>query len=63
MLAIAQIHSERYGYRWHPNKCKIINGEPGVHYCLYGENIEIVDSFKYLGIPFTGKGIDVDCML
>ncbi|KAJ8654300.1 hypothetical protein O0I10_009995 [Lichtheimia ornata] len=59
LLVLAQLHSERYGYRWSPPKCTILNASSSSRYRLYGQELQRVTYFKYLGIIFTGKGIDV----
>ena len=62
LLIMAQMHSERYGYQWHPAKCQVING--GNHrFTLYGEEIEKVAWFKYLGVHFNRDGIDTTRLL
>lgn len=63
LLAMTELHSDHFGYRWSPPKCAILNARPGVRYKLYGQILPSVDFFKYLGIPFNNKGIDVDRML
>ncbi|CDH60653.1 hypothetical protein RO3G_13746 [Lichtheimia corymbifera JMRC:FSU:9682] len=63
LLVLAQLHSERYGYRWSPPKCTILNASSSSRYRLYGQELQRVTHFKYLGIYFTGEGIDVGRMV
>ncbi|ORZ03103.1 hypothetical protein BCR43DRAFT_417462, partial [Syncephalastrum racemosum] len=59
LLRRAQTHSNRLGYRWHPDKCAVLNSpEWGRAYTLYGQELSKVPFFKYLGIPFSREGID-----
>lgn len=60
LLVLAQLHSERYGYRWSPPKCTILNAPPNTSFRLYGQELQRVNHFKYLGIMFNGKGFDVE---
>ncbi|KAI9277096.1 hypothetical protein BDA99DRAFT_430407, partial [Phascolomyces articulosus] len=73
LLCIAENHSKEFGYRWHPDKCAIIdpvmtatsstdddNAEMQnvPTYRLYTKTIPMVKTFMYLGIPFNQFGID-----
>jgi hypothetical protein len=65
MLDAAEKHSRNLGYRWNPIKCAIVNhpigrsikGVNSQPLTLYNVAIPQVDSFVYLGIPFTKRGI------
>ena len=73
LLHVADRHSLEYGYRWHPDKCAIIETPPSVireadnittrqppssAYFLYGKRLSKVQQFQYLGIPFDHNGIN-----
>lgn len=67
MLAAAERHSNYNGYRWHPDKCVILNA-PNQHDMtlpldLYMQPIPLRNQFTYLGIPFDGNGIDQESMV
>ncbi|KAI9470436.1 hypothetical protein BDB00DRAFT_880120 [Zychaea mexicana] len=47
----------------HPGKCQIVNGDPSTNCRLYGESIEQVAWFNYLGIPFCSTGIEVSRLI
>ncbi|KAG2218275.1 hypothetical protein INT45_002397 [Circinella minor] len=73
LLHVAERHSLEYGYRWHPDKCAIIEPPPNINdesasitstrqspssdYFLYGELLPKVQQFQYLRIPFDHNGI------
>lgn len=55
LLARAERHSLRLGYRWKPQKCVVLN-PPASPLQLYGEPLTNATSFAYLGIPFNNHG-------
>ncbi|KAI8977565.1 hypothetical protein BDF20DRAFT_820428, partial [Mycotypha africana] len=50
-------HSYALGYRWHPDKCVILDphNDP-MTYSLYESPLRSVNSFPYLGVPFHPGG-------
>ena len=72
LLQVAERHLTDLGYKWHPDKCAIIepqpslssltntNQSPPVQYKLYNKQIPKVQNFKYIGIPFNYKGINTN---
>ena len=61
MLDTCERHSQKNGYKFSPVKCEIItpHGEGGDIFKLCGQEIKIVESSKYLGLPVTSKGLDI----
>ena len=62
-LRICEDFSRERHFRWKPTKSKIIApfGENNDlnPLCLYQQPLEFVDKFKYLGVNFYNKGIDL----
>ena len=54
-LETCEGHSIANNYRFNPAKCAVISSETFV---IYGEDVPLVESFVYLGIPFRGDGVD-----
>ncbi|KAG2217586.1 hypothetical protein INT45_012442 [Circinella minor] len=79
LLHVAERHFLEYGYRWHPDKCAIIEPPPNLNdesasiistcqspssdYFLYGERLPKVQQFQYLGLPFNHNGINSDQLI
>ncbi|KAG2219638.1 hypothetical protein INT45_012339 [Circinella minor] len=79
LLHVAERHSLEYEYRWHPDKCAIIEPPPNINdelasitsarqspssdYFLYGERLLKVQQFQYLGLPFDHNGINSDQLI
>ena len=61
MLDTCEQHSVKHGYVFSPSKCEIIapEGTQTTYFRLYEEQVKQFPSFKYLGIPFDDKGIDI----
>ena len=58
LINICQNWAEINGMEFRTDKCKVMvfNGSPkGVEFKLYGDALEIVESYKYLGITLTSK--------
>ena len=60
MLDTCEEHSIRNGYRYSPGKCEIV---PLYEECMEtlkmsGSVIKILESSKYLGLPFSRKGLN-----
>lgn len=70
MLALCEQHSAQLGYKWSPSKCAVLNHpsttsstSSGFSFSLYGESLPAVPSFKYLGVPFSKKGLDITALI
>ena len=57
-LELCEEHSKRFCFRWKASKTKWVSNNTNENFTLYGEEIERVDRFEYLGIPFGFEGID-----
>ena len=64
MLDMCELHSISHGYIFSPPKCEVVapptERNPGLS--LYGQEVRQTQSFKYLGVPVTDKGINDYCM-
>jgi hypothetical protein len=59
LLAICEAWSLRNGMRFEPSKCVVIAKDFTAGLLkIYGEDLPLVESFPYLGVPFTFSGID-----
>ena len=59
LLVICELWSLKNGMRFEPSKCVVIAKDfQAGRLKLYGEDLPRVESFPYLGIPFTNTGID-----
>lgn len=67
-LRTCEKHSRRNSYTFAPEKCKVIarafqvGAEDTKHVTLVNSELEYVDTFDYLGVPITAKGIDFKVM-
>ena len=61
-LSICEEFSVASRFRWKPSKCKVISSER-VNISLYSQDIEQVEEFTYLGVPFGVSGILVDRLI
>ena len=61
MLDTCEQHSVKHGYVFLPSKCEIITpeGTQTSYFRMYEEQVKQSPSFKYLGIPFNDKGVDI----
>ena len=58
LIDICQKWAEKNQMEFRTDKCKVMvfNGSPkGLDFKLYGNTLEIVESYKYLGITLTSK--------
>lgn len=64
MLDTCELHSINHGYVFSPPKCEVIapSTERSSILSLYGQEVMQAQTFKYLGVPVTTKGIDVQLM-
>jgi hypothetical protein len=61
MLDIAADHSHQLGYRWSPTKCAVLNAPRPL--TLYGEELQSVEEFVYLGLPFRKNGLSASSLI
>ncbi|KAG2171654.1 hypothetical protein INT43_008034, partial [Umbelopsis isabellina] len=61
MLDIAAAHSHLLGYRWSPTKCATLNSPRPL--TLYGEELQSVEEFVYLGLPFRKNGLSASSLI
>lgn len=61
MLDTCERHSISHGYVFAPSKCEVIapQGKETPCVTMYGEKVRQTPSFKYLGVPFNDKGVDM----
>ena len=61
MLDTCEQHSVKHEYVFSPSKCEIITpeGTQTLYFRMYEGQVKQSPSFKYLGIPFNDKGIDI----
>ena len=61
MLDTCERHSISHGYVFAPSKCEVIapQGKETPYVTMYGEKVRKTPSFKYLGVPFNDKGVDM----
>ena len=61
MLNTCEQHSISHGYVFSPSKCEIIapEGTQTSYIMMYEEQVKQSPSFKYLGVPFNDKGVDI----
>ncbi|KAF9079017.1 hypothetical protein BGX27_007259, partial [Mortierella sp. AM989] len=57
--------SQNRHFRWKPAKSKVIapKGQEHTTFQLYGQDLENVDTFTYLGIKFDTNGINIEAQL
>lgn len=64
LLLVCEQYSREMGFRWSAPKSKVItNVEMDEPLRLYGEPLDVVGEFTYLGVPFTCDGIKVEALL
>jgi hypothetical protein len=61
MLDLAAAHSHQLGYRWSPTKCATLNSPRPL--TLYGEELQSVEEFVYLGLPFRKAGLSASSLI
>jgi hypothetical protein len=61
MLDLAAAHSHQLGYRWSPTKCATINSPRPLTLC--GEELQSVEEFVYLGLPFRKAGLSASSLI
>ena len=61
MLDTCEQHNIDHGYVFSPSKCEIIapEGTQTSYFRTYEEQVKQSSYFKYLGIPFNDKGVDI----
>jgi hypothetical protein len=62
-LRLCEEHSRQNNYRWKPGKSKVIAEEETEVFHLYGEQLENVEVFVYLGYPIDKNGMNAEKLL
>lgn len=58
LLATAERWAKDHGMIFNVKKCGVVSSIRDLDLQLQGERLSQVDSYKYLGLPFTSRGID-----
>lgn len=62
-LDICERYSQQFAFRWKPSKSFVVASKHDQPFTIYGNQLEFVKTFKYLGIPIGVDGIEVEDLI